>query len=410
MRLMRALLKTKAISAILFILPLSLANCSDSNKNSHPQNQITLSNEEAFAALGNFTPITELNDYSVINSFSGSVLAAHPTSAEEVALYVKAVRHKGEKLRIRGRGHSMNGTSIPKQRKTQERILFTDQLDYYEILGPKKVKLGAGIAIFAAKNYLARKGLSLRIYNDGQMLGPSVGGYVSASGFGNRSGTFGGFWETVESMTIVDGLGKIKVIDKSDPMFKWFFGSMGQIGVIVDVTLKVDKLGSAKDSSIANIGNIPFESYAKTPMYQHPPHSIFWFTVFAPPARETELKNALTKIMGKHPDALNYTPIYNYQITYKNFNPPLMYPHPETFIALGIWGSPKDYQNVEKLSALEREIHRFVLQNPELYRYIQTEYIPSVTELKTYFSEDIRSQFLAIKQKLDPDSLFPYYL
>ena len=366
-----------------------------------------------------FHLIEGMNDYSYLNSFNGKVYASHPGSAEEVARAVRMVIKDGGKLRIRGRGHSMNGISLPKKIEskhenppsdTREHMIITDQLDYYHILGPDKVKLGAGIAIVVAKAYLAQLGLGVRIVNNGEEVGPSVGGFVAASGFSNMSKEFGGYWETVEAMTIVDGTGAIRTLSTSDPEFKWLFGSMGQLAIIVDVTLKVDTLETFDQSNIGKKGRIAHQVYEPTPKYKHDTTGLFWFSIFMPVDKEDDVRNKMQEIMDKHPNTLDYLSVYRYPITFKNFNPPLLYPHNESFLTLGIWGRPASYEDKTSLNALEQSVQTLVTKDPDLYRYIQTEYISDKRQLSSYFSDEIRKEFAVIKKRLDPEGLFPDFI
>lgn len=382
------------------ILSLVIFHSSCTKKN----NQIEV--DKNIVANFEFETVKKLNDYSFINSWSGENFSAHPKTPEEAAKAIKDISDSGKKIRIRGRGHSMSGISIPDEH-SNEILLLTYDLDYYEVLENGYVKLGAGISMYAAQNFLKELGLDLRVINDGNMHGPSVGGYLSAGGFGVTSETFGGFWETVQSLTMIDGLGNIHTITRNMPEFKWFFGSMGQLGLIVDVTIQVD--GSANKPQK---GHIPYTLYAESPMLTHPSGGIFWFTAFAPPSKEENLKSKYEAIKEKHPKTLDYLPDYHYTITFKEFNPPMLYPKNETFKAIGIWGTPKDVNNIDTqaIRALEKDFHTLITSDPELYRYIQTEYLSEKNELSDYYPNEIKQDFFTVKNKYDPKDIFPNHL
>ena len=87
-----------------------------------------------------------------------------------------------------------------------------------------------------------------------------------------------------------------------------------------------------------------------------------------------------------------------------------MYPKNETFVALGIWGTPIDFNNSDGVASLEKEFNDYINNDNELYRYIQTEYIEGFEAFPLYFSKEVRRQFKPIKNQYDPKGLFPNYL
>ena len=166
---------------------------------------------------------------------------------------VAAARQKGLPIRVRGSAHTFSGATIPRE---GELLLRTNHLDHFVFDRPGTVLVGGGAIAWDVRDLAATHGLLMPVYNGG-WAGPTIGGFVSAGGMGLRvppadrerwlatmpaegqerppllsiSETYGGFWEHVESVTLVDGTGAIRHIGEHDEVFPWLFGNFGQFGV-----------------------------------------------------------------------------------------------------------------------------------------------------------------------------------
>lgn len=349
---------------------------------------------------------TLINDYSIFNFYDGPFLIAQPRNANEVSQLIQRARDGDFNIKVRGRGHSMNGLAVPQTSKSLERLLLTNRLDYYEVLGEGTVKIGAGIAVLDAKAHFEKMGLSMRVFNGGQVA-PSIGGFVSAGG-ANAAGS-GGFWQTVESLTVVDGLGVIRVVKNTDKDFKWFFGSMGQLGVIVDVTIQFQ--GAVDDSFSLDKGNISNKVIAKTPVLKHTfSKNTFGFFVFSPSEKVAKVEEKVRSIIGHYEDVLAFGATNRVDFNFEKFNPPLLYPRDGGFVALAFWGTANELTTEKEILKLEKEYSDWIEGDEDLYRYLQVEYLSSLDDISTYYSQAVKLQFKDVKSRWDPDEVFPRYL
>ena len=84
--------------------------------------------------------------------------------------------------------------------------------------------------------FLDTQGFKLPIYPGGCQgnTSPTVGGFISGGGISfNNSYKYGGFWENVLEITIINGYGEKKIYNHNDEIFPWLFANYGQLGVIV---------------------------------------------------------------------------------------------------------------------------------------------------------------------------------
>ena len=72
-------------------------------------------------------------------------------------------------------------------------ILLAMQKEYLTLLSNPDgtLTVGSGITMFGLEQWLNEYGYSLMNRNDGG-YGPTLGGYISAGGISNQSGTYGG--------------------------------------------------------------------------------------------------------------------------------------------------------------------------------------------------------------------------
>lgn len=297
-----------------------------------------------------------------------------------------------QSVRIRANAHSMNGLSIP---RTHEILLLMHECCHCRRDNEHAIMVGAGAAVWDVHALLMRYGHGLLVYNDGGAAASSLGGYLSAGGFGQSSARHGGFWESVLSVKLVDGLGNIHDIDRNDPRFPWLFGSMGQLGVVYELTLRTQPARSTSATSMPGQGRIARSHHSWEP--------ILWHTLFVPQAEWKIARERLIRIGVKHRAAWRGRWPYAYAIPFKTFNPPLIHPHQDDLAAVGIWGDPhRDGFNWSIIHQMRADITELVAENPQYRRYIQTEFTPKGFEYADYFGKAVFGQFLELKQVMDP--------
>jgi FAD/FMN-containing dehydrogenase len=331
-----------------------------------------------------------LSDFSKLQSGVPVFCEVAPKSAHEVSGIVKLALRHGVSLRTRGNGHALNGSSLP---QPDELVVHTRELTEVTYQPDGTVSAGAGVILWPLDAQLRARGWTLPVINDGY-AGPSVGGFVAAGGFGPGSRLAGGFWDNVAEITMVDGDGRIRRLPREDPLFPWVFGSMGQLGTIVDAKLDVRACAAAAPAKGAE------------PPAAKPPGEagrLFWFTLFVP---ESNLDHALAELDSlelRRPDTFAFRNRYTYFIAHRRVVAPLVWPHPTPCYAVGSWGILNDTtpQGIEKVLAFDADFMQIALRNG-YRRYVQSE-LPSGPALyERYFGSQVFSQFRALKQAHDP--------
>src|SRR5207253_8172192 len=99
---------------------------------------------------------------------------------------------------------------------------------------------------------------------------------------------------------------------------------------------------------------------------------------------------------------------YRYFVRFRRFNPPLLYPTQESFVAVGVWGvtaTEHDDLNVDGLRALDRDLATLVAAEPAFRRYIQSELTFERFDFAAYFGPSVFEAFREMKLACDPQML-----
>lgn len=348
-----------------------------------------------------------LTDFSARTDGIPSYCEVAPRSVEAVGAIVREAHGLGVPLRCRAQGHSLNGSSLP---RPGELLLRLHGLQRLRFEVPGTVTAGAGIVLWMLQGALRAHGFDLPVLNDGYP-GPSVGGFVCAGGFGPGSAEHGGLWDNVTQVLLVDGRGELRRIGAGDAEFPWLFGSMGQLGVIVEVTLAIVPLAAGRAAyPQGKTLTLP----AMDPIMEVPPEyavgedeRLFWFTLFVPQERVARAHGELQALEQRHATALRYAERYRYPIRRRGVDAPLVYPDAAAFTATGAWGwlLTSAPQALQKLLEFERDFMALATGTPGYRRYVQSE-LPAGPE--TYvraFGEGIYNRFREVKARFDPGSI-----
>ena len=101
----------------------------------------------------------------------------------------------------------------------------------------KTVTVQAG-ARWSDIDILAKKsGLCLMTYPSSKFS--TVGGWISTGGIGINSFRYGHISKMIVSLTVVTGSGEVKKLSPADPEFKYFISTEGELGIVVEATLKL---------------------------------------------------------------------------------------------------------------------------------------------------------------------------
>ena len=345
-------------------------------------------------------PIT---DFSGMESEAAGFCRVAPHSAEAVCDIMSRAYEHGVPVRTRAQGHSLNGSSLP---RPGELSFSTENLRVIRFDEPGTVTVGGGVVLWILQHFLRQQGFDLPVLNDGYP-GPSVGGFIAAGGFGPRSSLFGGFWNNVIDVGLVDGLGHSHRIARTDPLFPWLFGSMGQLGIFVDAKLAIlprDALTSPP---------YPLGTRLLAPQLVAPKvpaefvidgdARLFWFTLFVPDECIDDAHRELRELEKRHSQVLRFQERYRYPILSRDIVAPLVYPYARRFTATGAWGWLTDgsIDRFAKLRDFDREFMELAASSPDYRRYVQSEMASETDVYKRCFGSEIYGHFLRLKAKLD---------
>jgi len=82
-----------------------------------------------------------------------------------------------------------------------------------------------------------KKGLCLMTYPSSKFS--TVGGWISTGGVGINSFRYGHLSKQIVSMMVITGNADVKKLSPTDPDFKYFISTEGELGIVVEVTLKL---------------------------------------------------------------------------------------------------------------------------------------------------------------------------
>jgi FAD/FMN-containing dehydrogenase len=310
---------------------------------------------------------------------------------------VEIVRKAGEHdvpIRVRGAAHSMGGLTLP---VSGEILLRTDALKAIRFEGDGMVTAGAGVGVLALRDIAAAHGFDVSVVNDGKH-GPTVAGYLAAGGIGVGSREHGGFWETIEEVTLVDGAGEVRRIRRQDPDFKWIFGSMGQLGIVIEARIRLLATASARD-----VEGLTLYDESPTGVSSTNDEGLYWFTLFVPPDDRAAAHRELEALEKQFAASFAYESRYDYPIARRSFVPPLLYDDVE-FLATGIWGHLLPGNGAEVLRRFSEEV-TVAMQRNGWRRYFQSEFVEGAAKRRSMLPAHILLAFAEVKRRFDPRAI-----
>jgi FAD/FMN-containing dehydrogenase len=350
-----------------------------------------------------------LGDFSGLRSSAAQVCELAPRTAGTAARIVRAAYEGGVPVRIRGQGHSLNGSSLP---LASELLLATRDLRKVRFEAPGSVTAGGGVVLWILQRLLQRHGFELPVLNDGY-AGPSVGGYLAAGGFGPRSSLHGAFWHNVLEVRMIDGRGELLVIPAEDARFPWLFGSMGQLGVVFEARLAIVPLDAAAAAPAYPAGasfTVPLLAAEKPPaaFAAGVEEGLFWFTLFVPDEHLEEAHAALDALERRHHGALRFQERYNYPIRQRGGIAPLVYPEARALTATGAWGwlNERSGAAAQRLADFDRDFMALARSRPYFRRYVQSELPQGPEVYEACFGPAVYARLRELKRELDPRALF----
>lgn len=368
-------------------------------------------------------------DYGKLYKSREHFQSFRPKSISEATDFMQYAYKQNTCLRFRGSGHTFNGVTMP---ETAEILVYTDQIKHFRFEADGTLTAGAGAMVWDVRDLARDYGHDLKVFNGG-WAGPSVGGYISAGGFGkgNLSKTNGGLWESINYIRFIDAAGTLQTIQKTDPIFPWLFGSYGQLGLIVEANFQLVKKTpiqlflqniSFKNLDLPlNLAGEILKRQVDDPLdnlksaADLDPNILFWFSLLVDPQQEKQAWQDLSQWLEQYPNTLKAeggwhgplkdgVPIgYHYVIKYKKFHPPLIYPEAKDFLVIGVM-SKLEVTKTGAISDILKVENSFIeLAEKGGYKlYLQAENFGKRVDFERYYGSTIYQQFLKIKERFDP--------
>jgi hypothetical protein len=215
---------------------------------------------------------------------------------------------------------------------------------------------------------------------------------------------------------LVSGKGEIITVSREDTLFKWVFGSMGQLGVITSARLRIMPSGTGtKPLPKAAVVSEEWSEKYDGPRMINPSIAeltskgvdvrVFWFIMIGPWRFADRYQKSMDELFAKFAERLYLEPNYNWKIYRRSFIPPLFSVHDESLICTGPWGvipAKPDSVMFDALLQLEDEFVRSVDLDPSVSRYIQAERVEKDFDFESYFPQATVDQFRSWKKELDP--------
>lgn len=173
----------------------------------------------------------------MVTQMPGAV--ATPASVEEVSRVVRDAASDGQRLAIRGGGHSQGGQSLIEGGL----VLDTARLDRVRVLGSDLVRAQGGTRWGAVVAALEGTGRLPRVLADFAEM--SVGGTLSAGGLGTTSHRYGIQIGQVERLEVVTGSGERVQCSRTEnaALFNAVRGGQGQFGIITEAWIRMRSAG-----------------------------------------------------------------------------------------------------------------------------------------------------------------------
>ncbi|MFI5716755.1 FAD-binding protein [Nocardia sp. NPDC051750] len=183
--------------------------------------------------------ITEACTDEFTTDFGGERHAVPRTVHRMPGAFPSVVLAAGRPLTLRGAGHSCNGQTV-----TADDLLVTHTPDsgvsQVRDLGTGLVEVPAGMSWYDLEHYLNRHGRAAPVLTD--HLHVTVGGTLSAGGFGIRSVRNGMQVDHVERIQVTDGTGASRWCSPTEhpELFRFALGGLGAAGLIERAVLRTD--------------------------------------------------------------------------------------------------------------------------------------------------------------------------
>jgi hypothetical protein len=132
--------------------------------------------------------------------------------------------------------------------------------------------------------------------------------------------------------------------------------------------------------------------------------------MFVPVERRDEGVERLAALVAAHPAAWDPQSPYEYYLTRRSFNPPLVLGDEDgDFVALGVWGNRLGGGDLGPYLAMEADFQAMI-EHRGFRRYFQSELIRRRRPLERYVGAACAERFRALKVTLDPHGLLNAFM
>lgn len=304
-----------------------------------------------------------LTDYGQFHRFASPFWLFQPDSVSELVQFLNRCDENDIPVSFRGAGHSMNGSSFPAPAGI---LVSTIKLNQVELSDSEYVSTQCGVQVLELDRWLRASGYQLPVVHDGGLSGPTVGGFISAGGFGCASDQRGGFWNHIKEIKFWKKDSGVLNITPADEAFYQICGSGKPDGFILSAKLNIEQVESIPDISFPKEANLSFQ------YVDHP--RLIWFTLIAPLRQQLMLRRTLTELhvdFSKYWQALDP---YRYVIKFLDRTTPFGFHHigSDDLIAAGIWGEAEAISS-QNLAAMIKRIDAASASSKNISRYWQSE-------------------------------------
>jgi FAD binding domain len=336
-----------------------------------------------------------------------------PSDYAQLSALVRAARLRRQRLRVIGRAHSLHMGNLPRK---DELVVRLDNLNQFCYLRDDVIRVQAGAEIKSLQELLWLSGVELPVINGGNGS-PSIGGFICAGGIGKteeeldrgRSSRYGGFWENVESLTVMKGNGVIQRLARSDEAFLWYFGGQGQFGIILEAdlnTIRLENEGSEVlrkgiRSNLGTMQRVPHYSSVKNLP------KTFWVSVLCRDKGLSQAWKILKQWVDQNKDSIavvdearwsgpNFKgrPLgYSYDIRCISHNPPMLWNEDSSFQVIGVaFTIPSiEVRAPREIKQMFSKVYKQLLDN-DLRLYISVENVNGDILAKDYYSPEVIDQ------------------
>ncbi|MEN0060041.1 MAG: FAD-binding oxidoreductase [Bdellovibrio sp.] len=190
-----------------------------------------------------------------------------PTTTEDIQDAIAYSKNNGLKITVKGTNHSHGGHNRRHQDKIgKPQAIQLDMLRFNKIIRLDKenleVTIQAGVIWKDLSIFLDREGLAAKTEQSSNIF--SIGGSVATNIHGRD--IHGPLANSIKEIKFIDGNGVERVVNRANDLqtFRALIGGYGGLGVITEVTLKVEKNYLYKAQSVQNVSVADYIDYIKT--------------------------------------------------------------------------------------------------------------------------------------------------